>query len=375
MKVHLIKSAELDKELFTQIVYLLQAIPGPIEFLYSKNSIIDFEKEELSRKIYKTDREFSQNMLFKETSFYSINFPIEKSIITWDILFKKCNDYRKTKTISNQEFVILLTDLSNEKNWFAAIDDTMPFNGFVHADDWSYYIDCPQQFPIAYEVIALLLHHYSIKNLYEFQNQVHERSIGCVNDFCLNKKDIILKLRTADICSNCMSKLKDRLSITNINHALSLLESFRVKMLFAQNFKQESPLSKMIFDKSNKIFLTDYENIEIKLTPLEKCLYMLFLNYPEGIYLSSLFEHKEELYRIYTNLSNLGDLHEMRYRIDDMVNVLTDSASQKISKIKKTFETVLGTELAKNYYIKGGNAEVKKISLDRSLIQLVKKFG
>jgi hypothetical protein len=64
----------------------------------------------------------------------------------------------------------------------------------------------------------------------------------------------------------------------------------------------------------------------------------------------------------------MGDLHEMKSRIDDLVNVLSDSASQKISRIKRVFEEAIGNNLAKNYYIKGDVGQLKKIELDRSLV-------
>jgi hypothetical protein len=65
--------------------------------------------------------------------------------------------------LQKEDFVILLTEVANEKNWFSALDPDNLYNGFVHTDDWEHYIDCQPQFPIAYEVIAQILHHYSIK--------------------------------------------------------------------------------------------------------------------------------------------------------------------------------------------------------------------
>ena len=371
MKAHLIKSKELDKELFTRVVTLLEAVPGPIKFAYAEDAVIDFEADELYEKTILDEKEFGQ----KKSNFFSfktdaLSFPLKRETATWDTLFKKCNNYRKSKSIPPDEFVLLLTDIPNSMNWFASLDEKMPFNGFIHTDDWETFINCSEEFPVAYEVIALLLQKNMFQGIADVRASVHQSPIGCINDFCANKREIILKLRTADICSSCMGMLKNKVSIPILHHALAIMESLRVKMLYAQNFKQEKPLSRLLINERKKIYLPDFENIEVKLTPLEKSLYLLFLKYPEGIYLSSLSEHRQELYAIYASLSNMGMLNEMQLRIDDMVNALSDSASIKISKIKKAFEIAIGEDLAKNYYIKGANGEVKKIDLNRELVEV-----
>ena len=114
--------------------------------------------------------------------------------------------------------------------------------------------------------------------------------------------------------------------------------------------------------------MPDFGNIEIKLRPLEKTLYLFYLNHPEGVGLSFLRGKREELYEIYTSLSSIGNLQEMKNRIDDMANITSNSAAEKISKIKATFVNTIGAELARHYYIQGGNGEVKKIVLDRGLL-------
>ena len=133
---------------------------------------------------------------------------------------------------------------------------------------------------------------------------------------------------------------------------------------------QLTPLSKLVIDKNKNFHLPDFENIQIKLTPLEKTLYMLYLFHPEGIEITSLCDYKTEMYHIYTHISKRGDINEMKSRIDDLANVTTESASQKISKIKTKFEIAIGSELAKNYYIKGENSEVRKIDIDRKLVEV-----
>lgn len=384
MKVHLIKDSEVGKDVFSEVVDLLQSIDGPIEFFYDTKNTIDFTEDDVVESLALQQKSFeksispgeriyanirpSRSIEFEFRPFRNFTFPLFRKTTKWSTIFNKCKDYRTRNSIPNNEFVILLTEVSNTNNWFASLDEKMPFNGFIHTADWNHFIKCQDSFPIAYEVLALVLQKHMFNDYNEARTSVHVESVGCVNDLCLEKKNIIIKLRTADICQGCMDKLKGKLSIAEIQHALNIMESLRVKMLFSQNVNQNITLSKLLIDDNNRVFLPDFGNIEIKLRPLEKAIYILYLKHPEGIGLSFLCDHKEELYNIYANLSSIGDLQEMKARIDDIVNVTKNSAVEKISKIKTAFVKAIGEKLAKHYYIHGGNGELKKIDLDRNLV-------
>ena len=385
MRVHLIKDGDVGKDTFSEVVDLLQAISGPIEFYYDSNNIVNFTEDDVIEKKMPDEKKFGQSIqayaevenakypvvrsirAYESRPLRTFSFPFLRKTTKWTTIFDKCNTYRLYNNIPKDEFVILLTEVSNTNNWFASLDEKMPFNGFIHTADWNHFIKCQDSFPIAFEVIALVLQKHMFNDYNEARSSVHLDPIGCVNDMCLEKKDIKLKLRTADICPDCMNKLKGKLSFAEINQALNIMESLRVKMLFSQNFKQNVPLSRLVIDKENKIFLPDFGNIEIKLRPLEKTLYFFYLNHPEGVGLSFLRGKREEMYEIYTKLSGIGNLEEMKSRINDMVDVTKSSAFEKISKIKAAFVKAIGEELAKNYYIQGGNGEVKKVLLDREL--------
>jgi hypothetical protein len=370
MNIHLIKSVEVDSTLFNKVVDFLQSIPGPIKFMHEEHGTTEVDEEDLFKQTVRDQEQFEKKIMNFSRAKLSEDFifPFERETISWKGLFKKAQAYRKSKNIPNDEFVILLTDIANKQNWFAALDEAMPYNGFIHTADWDFYIDCSPAFPIAYEVIALALQKHMFDGLYDLRTKVHETPIGCVNDMCLHKREIILKLRTGDVCQSCIEKAANNMSLHEMHHALQLLSSLRENMLFSQNLKRFSPLSKLVIDKHHKIFLADFNNMEIKLRPLEKALYFLFLRHPEGIYHSSLSEHRNELYDIYASISTMGDLHEMRTRIDDMVNALSDSASQKMSRIKRVFEEAIGPDLAVHYCIKGESGQKKKIDLDRGLV-------
>src|SRR5690606_32398181 len=255
--------------------------------------------------------------------------------------------------------------------WFSALDMAKPTNGFIHTADWEMFLHAPAMFPVAYEVIALLLQRPIYANEDLFKRLVHDEPRGCIDDFCQDKKQIFLKLRTADICQDCMDEFQKHHPMPVIDHALVIMESLREKMLYAQSFRQNRHPSRLQITRENRIFLPDHANIEISLRPLEKILYFLFLQHPEGLLLSDLCDHREELFAMYAAISNNGGREEMWQRIHDLTNITTNSASEKISRIKRAFETSLGVALAQHYLIRGEVGEAKRISLDRSLVEYV----
>jgi hypothetical protein len=157
--------------------------------------------------------------------------------------------------------------------------------------------------------------------------------------------------------------------LPEIHHALAILESLRVKMLYAQNFKQNSPPSKLTIGKGGRIFLTDYENIEVRMPSMEKALYILFLRYPEGLHISSLSDYRDELASIYSQISTRGMREDMNRRIAELTNILNDQVSVKLSRIKKAFADAIGSSLSDQYIIQGANAEKKFIKLNRAMVQ------
>jgi hypothetical protein len=379
MKIHLIPDEALDEELYTRVLSLLQAVPGVNKFyatgegrlmlpddMREEQEIPDrdaFEKQE----VYYHSQMSEMKSTPPERRIWS--FPHKRKAVRWRDLFRSVQEFRETEQIPDQQFAILLTPTANLKNWFASLDEQQPFNGFIHTDEWEHFIPCDPAFPIAFEVVALTLQKSIFETYSQIRERTHEKAIGCVSDLCMKKSDIILKLRTADVCAHCMSRLEQSLSLPEIHHALSVMESLRMKMLFAQNFRQSSPPSNLLIRRNGRMYLTDYGNLEIKMPALEKALYLLFLRHPEGIYLSTLNEYRQELYDLYARISNRGDMEDMRKRIDEMTNILRDQPSVKISRIKKAFTDALGNALAEHYIIQGENAERKSIKLDRKLVE------
>lgn len=133
--------------------------------------------------------------------------------------------------------------------------------------------------------------------------------------------------------------------------------------------REEVKLSRLVVTKDYRILLPDYHNTEIKLTPLPKALYLLYLNHPEGIDYHDLVDYREELHLFYKDIKG-GYYNRMAAmeRIDSMTNHNNNSIHEKVSRIKETFTSHFDDHVAKNYYIDGKKYQRKKISLPRELV-------
>jgi hypothetical protein len=162
-----------------------------------------------------------------------------------------------------------------------------------------------------------------------------------------------------------IESMEDYDTIKFVINLLSAKLSSRV-----QNF-----LSRIVIDKNFRIMLVDYGNIEIQLTPLQKAVYIFFLNHPEGVMFNSVYEYKEELLTIYLTISNRYDITQLRASINDLVDPLSNSLSEKCSKIRSAFLMKIDERLARQYYIDGNRGMPKKINLPRDLVTFNLRTG
>lgn len=127
-------------------------------------------------------------------------------------------------------------------------------------------------------------------------------------------------------------------------------------------------LSRMVITEDWRIMLPDYNNMEIKMEPLVKAVYLLFLQHPEGIVFKKLPDYRQELTEIYARLRPLGLSDRAMQSIEDVTNPLLNSINEKCARIRGAFLSQFDNHMAKSYYIDGNRGEAKKISLPRSLV-------
>ena len=132
-------------------------------------------------------------------------------------------------------------------------------------------------------------------------------------------------------------------------------------------FKPTRELSR-IHVRYGRIFLPDYNNKEIKMPPLSKAIYMLYLRHPEGIKFSYLPDYREELLHLYELISGRESREDIRRSIDDVTDPTRNSINEKCSRIKQAFLREFDDSIAQHYYITGERGEAKKILLPREKV-------
>ena len=127
-------------------------------------------------------------------------------------------------------------------------------------------------------------------------------------------------------------------------------------------------LSRLIITKDYRILLPDYFNLEVKMEPLVKAVFLLFLRHPEGIVFKCLPDYREELIDIYKDLRPLGLNNRSLQSIEDVTNPCLNSINEKCARIRAAFINKFDEHLAKNYFVTGERGEAKKITLPRDLV-------
>lgn len=158
----------------------------------------------------------------------------------------------------------------------------------------------------------------------------------------------------------------DAIERLNDEYGISLEQ---IQSILAQLGKAK--LSRLRVDLNGKITLVDYGNREIDLDTLSKALYILFLKHPEGISYKCLSDYRDELYKIYSRITNKGSKQEIISTVAHLTNPFnTNQVCIHVARIKKAFLDIMGDSTAESYYIKGRQGYPKSISLDRGLVEI-----
>ena len=135
-------------------------------------------------------------------------------------------------------------------------------------------------------------------------------------------------------------------------------------------FRNDSFVSPIHFDSKFNISLPKYPQITIKLDPLPKSLYLLFLSHPEGIFLKEIQNYEKELRCIYSVVSGRKNPTVINRMFNSLVDPTDNPLHKNISIIRRSFMSQLSYEIAQNYIPTHGRNTAHNIPLDDSLIEI-----
>jgi hypothetical protein len=355
MNVHITCTPEYSIEELTEIVELLNTISG--EIIFSCNKDHQFTSENFSYVVEK----------FKHPE--SINS------ISFSEFFKLCDFFRSTRNLSKDDFVVMITSIPNDLNWFSAFDNK---NIFVNSEDWKYYSDKDSKFGIAYQIVENVFQSLINLNISDVNNEpnIHFDSIGCINDMCINKSEVLFKLRTADICESCSKRAEiEGLDQLIMNQILEIIDLVRKEFRRTNPIKVEVPNEIVKVDEKLNI---EIGNKLISIMPTFKVVYVLLLKYNEGLVIQKIYNFYDECCEFYKGCEGkLVDLTPIKKIIapkDYDFNYL----SQIKNKINTKLVEILGANNADNYLIELDKAEKPnnkyKINIEKNKIKIDSKY-
>ncbi len=186
MRIFLSRSVDVEVTLFNDVANFLKAIPGAV--------IIDIPESVIN--------------MFPEDAEEDWPRP------GFDEFYQKCEGLRQFSggRLNKDDVVVFLSGIPNDQNWFSAFQlPTAKRNIFICTEDWEYYLpESKVHFAIAYQVVENCMQVLMDLNYEKPENAsyIHTKSRGCLNDFCGDKRDIRLKIQTANICETCLDKIK-----------------------------------------------------------------------------------------------------------------------------------------------------------------------
>ncbi len=366
MKVHLISTPEVHPQAMNEVEEVLKGVSAPVEFRVRDVEWDVLHLQQVNQQHYRSDFRFLLASADKVQHYQSArNYPL-----SWRELFFLCQQARISQEIPPDDFVIIITNRRNSMNYFSMFDTDGQRNAFVQSSDWEVFLKASECFPVAYEVVANVLRILMKFDLSQsMETNFHMDPIGCMNDFCENKTQIILKLRTDDLCSSCIQRLDDYGVDSGITmQCISIFEKIRSQLKFSQGFSGNIKPKNITVTGRNVIKVGDQE---LNLTPMEKTILIFFLLHPEGVRIAELDVHENELFTLYDQMR----IKARRENIQKLVDNIDGNFAYNKSRLNKKIREQLGEPLAHFYCIVGIPGEKFFISLDRTLVSIVPPYS
>ena len=158
----------------------------------------------------------------------------------------------------------------------------------------------------------------------------------------------------------------DEMDAAALLEAMSILQK-RLKELEVLEGMDEG--ERIRVTKDFRILLPDRFDTEVRLRPLVKTVFLLFLRHPEGIRYGALQDYRAELMDLYRGVTRRPSGPELERSIDRLTDPKDNSIHEKAAKLAAALARYFPPERLPAYTLTGKAGAPKRIRLDRSLVE------
>lgn len=168
------------------------------------------------------------------------------------------------------DFVFGILDAPIENNWFSHASWGRGI-GFISTHSWEFISSLPVASFVAYELVENLVELLWIADDAEGQRFLaeivhHGEGRGCLHDMCEFKPRIGIKIRTGDICPDCLNLMESRLKANELKAVQRMLDTVRLFAL-GRSPRGKRSESRSVAPTLNEGGWDRYEPLAIKTMP------------------------------------------------------------------------------------------------------------
>ena len=150
----------------------------------------------------------------------------------------------------------------------------------------------------------------------------------------------------------------------------ALLEDLRSRGLSEDKIEELVSVRKagrVILDREG-LSIPEYDGVKIRLTPMERTLYILVMRYPQGVPVEEIWRYYDELCDIYGKQTVYDDKEMILAAVEALCDDYRTTLYTNVSRIRKKLTDQLGKRAAEPYLISRGSDNMYRIKIDRSLV-------
>ena len=157
----------------------------------------------------------------------------------------------------------------------------------------------------------------------------------------------------------------DAMDVAALLEAMGLIRKRLSELNLAEGMDEGE---RLVITRDYRILLPERFEMEIRMRPLVKTVFLLFLRHPEGIRFGDLRDYRDEMMDLYMGISGRNDREELARSIDRLIDPKDNSIHEKAANLTAALSRYFRPEQLPAYTITGKAGTPKRIRLDRILV-------